>query len=393
MGWAGSLSSMKHPHRSSLASCCRLKAIHSSASRKVTYVVLLVAGVGLKLLHSPNGGATFLGSRSIGGHFLSHQRPCAVSQGAEADLTTADGSGQPTGPAPLFSETVQKLLELAPDGTPEFEALIDESLPSISPQDMIDLQMQLAEDKGDSATAARTVIVALQNAGQKRIGIAKDQIEDLLSNAAGDVNQKIRKLLKSTEGESPLPLLMVLQLNIETAQAEGNEDKVRALMHVYSVINEELEKKVPAVQRLLNRLMRMDDAGVRDNLLRHHLTPVEVGASSDEQTDEFETPQLMAAMVTPSRLAEALTQLIDNVDSTMKLGDNSEDRFEAIDRIRVVAKEARFVVGDLYGEGEMNQFGADLTPAFSKLMEFKALQQEEKSNPEPEPEPEPVTPQ
>jgi len=356
-------------------------------------VVLLVAGVGLKLLHSPNGGATFLGSRSIGGHFLSHQRPCAVSQGAEADLTTADGSGQPTGPAPLFSETVQKLLELAPDGTPEFEALIDESLPSISPQDMIDLQMQLAEDKGDSATAARTVIVALQNAGQKRIGIAKDQIEDLLSNAAGDVNQKIRKLLKSTEGESPLPLLMVLQLNIETAQAEGNEDKVRALMHVYSVINEELEKKVPAVQRLLNRLMRMDDAGVRDNLLRHHLTPVEVGASSDEQTDEFETPQLMAAMVTPSRLAEALTQLIDNVDSTMKLGDNSEDRFEAIDRIRVVAKEARFVVGDLYGEGEMNQFGADLTPAFSKLMEFKALQQEEKSNPEPEPEPEPVTPQ
>lgn len=43
-----------------------------------------------------------------------------------------------------------------------------------------------------------------------------------------------------------------------------------------------------------------------------------------------------------------------------------------MDRIREVAKAARVIIGEVYGQGAMDSFGADLTPAFHTLMSYKA---------------------
>merc|ERR1712032_1520034 len=210
--------------------------------------------------------------------------------------------------------------------------------------------------------------------------------------ANSDINIGIHKCLK--QAESPLPLLMVLQLNIAQAQKDGDDEKLRAFMHIYTVMNEEMEKKVSRVRALLNKLLRMEDARIRANILRHHLGPTEVAAAPSPFDDEEAQPQLVAALVPPGRLASAISNLVVDVDRQMKasLGEGDEARFETLERIRTVAKEARLVIGELYGDGEMNKFGADLTPAFNTLMVYKAAQEKmqhpvegDSSAPEPTP--------
>jgi len=244
--------------------------------------------------------------------------------------------------------------------------------------------------RGDSASErAMAVAAGIQSALDQRMTAAKDAIEDLIENSSGNVNAGIRRCLKSQE--SPLPILIVLQLNIEQAKSDNDEEKLRALLHINTVINEELEKKVSRVRGLLNKLLRMDDADIRGNLLRHHLTPVQVGVGPD---DEDGAPQLSAALVPPGRLASAISQLVSDVDRQLRVavGEADESRFDMIERIRLVAKEARSVIGDIYGEAEMNTFGADLTPAFTALMSHKASLQEREQASEPPPPSEPLPP-
>jgi len=279
----------------------------------------------------------------------------------------------------ILGDLLQLAASAGGDEGVELAARVDTDFGKISPEDLSDLQMAIAKDGGpdDAVSPARAVADAIQSAVDKRMVTARADIEELISNTGGDINAGIRKCLKKQD--NPLPLLMVLQLNIQQAQTVGEEDKLRALMHVYTVMNEELEKKVSRVRALLNKLMRMDDESIRANLLRHHLTPVEVAAAPDPLTegDGEGRPPLMASLVTPDRLAAAISKLVGDTDRQMRaaVGDSDEARFEITDRIRVIAKEARLMIGEIYGEGEMNTFGAELTPAFHTLMSHKAKQQ------------------
>merc|ERR1719203_1647410 len=152
----------------------------------------------------------------------------------------------------------------------------------------------------------------------------------MLETESGNVVGDVRKALK--KAENPLPLLMVLQINIQQAQEEGDEDKLRALTHIYTVINEEMEKKVSKVQALLNKLLRMEDPGVRENILRHHLQPSSIAAAPglDDFDDEPSTPTLTAALVPPDRLALGIAELVAKVDESLRatLGEDTADRFE-----------------------------------------------------------------
>jgi len=261
------------------------------------------------------------------------------------------------------------------------DARVDANFARISTEDVAELQVQVGAvvASGMSGnTAAELLAASLQEAVTRRMAGATKDIAELIGNADGDVNVGIRKLLK--KAESPLPLIMVLQLNIGQAQMDGEEDKVRVLMHINTVINEELEKKASRVQALLNKLMRMDVPGIRENLLRHHLTPVQVGAGPglDDDDADFGAPQLSAALVTPPRLAAAISDFVKRVDQQLRMASDGDDelRFEQLERIRTVAKEARLVILDIYGEGEMASFGQDLTPAFTTLMQHKATREQ-----------------
>eukprot|EP00933_Yihiella_yeosuensis_P044443 TRINITY_DN3957_c1_g1_i1.p1 TRINITY_DN3957_c1_g1~~TRINITY_DN3957_c1_g1_i1.p1 ORF type:complete len:385 (+),score=109.73 TRINITY_DN3957_c1_g1_i1:50-1204(+) len=267
-----------------------------------------------------------------------------------------------------------ELLDLAAQRPEDLEARVEEVFADIAPEDLSELHLKLSADSDKAA--AQAVSAAIQVAVQGRMRSAKTVLEDLIATADGDVNIRIRKALKAQE--SPLPMLMVLQLSMGQAQTDGDAEKLRVLMHIHTVINEELEKKVSRVRSLLNKILRIEDVNIRDNLLRHHLTPTEVPGAPDfdDDDDDSSSGKLMAALVTPSRLASAMCQLVSDVDRQMVavVGQAAEDRFKSMDRIRQVAKEARLVIGDVYGEGEMNTFGADLTPAFHILMAHKANQ-------------------
>jgi len=327
--------------------------------------------VATSLGFTPHSWLQLAASRGAGGHrnsvlpFLGQpQTTVALSAQAAEDV----GRG--------ILEELLELVESAPaDEGETLAARVDAEFARISPEDLSELQMMIGKD-GGASNKAKAVTHAIQAALDKRMAAARDAIQELIANSSGDINLGIRNCLKKQD--NPLPLLQVLQLNIAQAQSEGREDKLRALLHINTVINEELEKKVSRVRGLLNKLLRMDDAGIRDNLLRHHLTPMQVAAPSEDLAgNEVDgTPQLVAALVPPDRLASAISQLISDVDRQLKavVGEADETRFDTIERIRLIAKEARLVVGEVYGEAEMHSFGAELTPAFTALMAHKARQ-------------------
>lgn len=307
--------------------------------------------------------------RQLGVWRAAAQAPAAAGEVLE-EVEGADG---------IFKELLElaRAAESDDEGVAAVAARVDADFARISPEDVSDLQMELAREGSDSTafSPGKVVADAIQAALDKRMASAKDTLEDLLENHQGDIGQGIRKCLKTME--NPLPLLMVLQLNIQQSMSEGREDKMRALTHIYTVINEELEKKVSRVRGLLNKLMRMDDPGIRDRLLRHHMKPLEVAAPPDTEQlqpppggDDESKPSLMAALVPPGRLAEAIVQMLGDVDRQMlvMMGTDDEARYEILDRVRTIAKEARLVIADIYGEAEMKSFSEELMPAFRPLM-------------------------
>eukprot|EP00439_Symbiodinium_sp_Y106_P077733 s938_g16.t1 len=287
--------------------------------------------------------------------------------------------------APVLEEPPSLLPELLEMGTAgqgdalqeriEEMAFGESVFAQVSPDDLSTLRAKVSDPQDADHDAAQRVGAAIQVAMEKRLASAKVVLEDMISNADGDVNVLIRKTLRKVE--SPLPLLMVLQLNIAEAQQQGDGDKLRVMMHISTVMQEELEKKASRVKAMLNKLLRIEDENIRslgaerNNILRDQLTPVEIAGAPDL---DGSGGQLMAAQVPWERLAPAIESLVKDVDRQMVavLGPDDNARYETMDRIREVAKQARLIIGDVYGQGPMDQFSADLTPAFHTLMTYKA---------------------
>ena len=285
-------------------------------------------------------------------------RSSCISRAAEGTAGTAAVEG-------ADESLLPELLDLAADGGSALEERLEEVFAQVSPDDLASLRMKVADPEAADHLAAQRLGDAIQMAMTRRLTDAKNVLEELIQEADGDVNLKIRKMLKSVE--SPLPILMVLQLNIGEAQASADGERLQVLMHISTVMQEELEKKSSRVRGMLNKLLRIEDENIRNNILRDQLTPVEVAGA------EGGTP-LMAAMVPPDRLAPAIASLVQEVDRQMVavLGPDDEGRYETMDRIRQVAKQARLIIGEVYGQGLMDTFSADLTPAFHTLMSYKA---------------------
>ena len=118
-------------------------------------------------------------------------------------------------------------------------------------------------------TAAMTV---LQERTQVRFERARDQLQTLLG--AGEIRQldsRIVQLVKSNEIDAGF--FYVLFKNLDDATAKGDEESARLIAHVHTRVQEELEKQAEPALALLHKLTRMDDPGIRANLLRHNLVP------------------------------------------------------------------------------------------------------------------------
>jgi len=200
------------------------------------------------------------------------------------------------------------LLELAAAGDiAALQASVEEHFNVLGPREMATLQLRAAEDPS-TTNPANAVASAIQSSVTRRMDTAKDLILELLEQPSGNVVADVKRTLK--KAENPLPLLMVLQLNVQQAQQEQDEEKLKALTHIYTLINEEMEKKVSKVQGLLNKLLRMENPNIRDNLLRHHLQPAPVAAAPG--LDDFDDEDIED----PSQL---------NVGKEEEKGDENED--------------------------------------------------------------------
>lgn len=271
----------------------------------------------------------------------------------------------------ILDELMEMAAAAGADGGFALRARVDAEFGLLTGQDIADLQMKPGNGE-EAANAARALEGAISAAIEKRMAAAKDTIEELITCERGNVMAEIKKAMK--RHDSPLPLLMVLQMNIDQAAQDGLVERQRTFMHISTVMNEELEKKAPRVQAMLNRLLRLDDSRIRENILRYNLEPKEVGGAPLDFDDDEPSAPLMAAQVPPQRLSAALAQTVESIDKQLRaiVGENDPQRFETLERVRQIAKEARDVIFDLYGQEEMDAFSNDLTPCFRILMSHRA---------------------
>merc|ERR1719163_1543414 len=119
----------------------------------------------------------------------------------------------------------------------------------------------------------------------------------------------------------------------------------RAMTHIWTVMNEEIEKKVPKARGLLNKLLRTADVGIRRNLLKHHFQPSEVATvpGLDDESDDLSDLTVVGgtSLVSPKDFSDVLVETIQNVRT-----DDEEMKYEIIEKIRAVAKETRVIIGE-----------------------------------------------
>jgi len=206
------------------------------------------------------------------------------------------------------------------------------------------------------------LLEALQLRSQGRFERAREQLQSLLE--AGEVNKmngRLIKLIKSDEIDAGF--LYVLLRNMEDAEKSGEESMVRLLGHLHTVTQEELEKRTAPALGLLHKLTRLDNPGIRSNVLREYLRP-KTSVSLPDGT-EMPLSQPTPAQVAPLAFAGAVEETLDKV---LALPVERDAIASTVETIRLVAKEARAVVEESYTAEELDEFTEALTPVFAKVL-------------------------
>lgn len=208
----------------------------------------------------------------------------------------------------------------------------------------------------------RDLMTALQMRSQAGFERARDQLQTLLG--AGEIN-KMDALLSGMvrRNEVDAGLFYVLMRNQQDAEEAGDESGARLMVHLYTRLQEELEKKTEPALALLHKLTRTDNPGIRQNLLRHNLVPQTETLLPDGSTLPLKTPT--PAMVEPLQLAAAIEGALEKV---LALPIDRAAIEATAEEIRTVAKEARVVVAESYPTDALDTFTDALTPAFARAL-------------------------
>ena len=245
---------------------------------------------------------------------------------------------------------------------------------------------------GDDAAAWAPVLAAVEGEVQARMERARTSLAELL--ATGELRALDARLAKmAKDGELTVQFMMVLNMNLASAAAEeakaaeegggggaaaeeGAEGAAPAasqsqvLRHVASRAQEELEK-IQAVEfparALLHRLCRTDVPAVRANLASHYLTPQREGIQLPDGRvlpPPEGTSGGLKPLVEPAEFATAMGVAVEQLRA---LDVDGQAVTEAIDDIRMVAKEARLALVQAHGgeeAPEVIEFQDMLTPVF-----------------------------
>lgn len=231
----------------------------------------------------------------------------------------------------ILRRAVPELLTLAESEDEALDTEVDANFKSISPQDMAALQLQLAQTEGDARKPIQRLLGSIQKAMESRMAAVTKDIEALMQSS-GNIKENIQECLQKQE--SVLPIIAVLQMNIARARKAENEQLDRALTFLYTTINEELESKVPMVNRVLSRCLSTEDAEPRRELLKAYF-------AEDSEEDK---PQLMV---------DALLGLVKEAQA--QKGQKGFDLKGALTRIREVALDVGVAQGEVCEDEEVSQ--------------------------------------
>ena len=202
----------------------------------------------------------------------------------------------------------------------------------------------------------------LQTRSQEGFERARDQVKALLESE-GDItvlDAKLSAMVRKKEVDGGL--FYVLMRNVEDAKRDGDEDKERMMTHLYTRVQEELEKQADPALALLHKLTRMDQQSIRFNLLRHNLTPQTSTPLPGGGTLPISPPA--PASVGPLDFAAAIEGAVNKV---LMLPLEREAVEATAEEIRAIAKEARVVVSEAYDTETLDAFSDALTPVFSRF--------------------------
>lgn len=194
---------------------------------------------------------------------------------------------------------------------------------------------------------------------------ARDQLQELLASEEINVmDARLSALVR--KGEVDAGLFYVLMRNQQDAAAAGDETGERLMQHLYSRLQEELEKKAGGGLALLHKLTRMEVPSVRTNLLRDSLVPQTETLLPDGTTLPLKNPA--PAKVPPMEFAAAIEDALEKVVS---LPIDQKAIEATANDIRQVAMEARNVVAESYSKEELEEFQDYLAVPFSRAMPSK----------------------
>jgi len=281
------------------------------------------------------------------------------------------------------------------------EQILIPTLPQMSPR--LTLKLRKAadgvfgeEDGEDGSAVTEAQRMKLVTVGKVMVRVLDTGLKsgkELLSKLldAGEVRKldgEIGKALR--EGNLDMAFFTVLNMNIGDAadeakemQEEGTTDdnafcppsvegedangatRYQILKHIYTRCQEEVEKSVSPGTGLLNKLLRTDVDGIRQNQLRHYLVP-EVNTITAADGSEIKLKGAKA-LVPPEELLKALGDAVRQVRTVEKAGGTDPVTAAGlVESCRQVAIEARLVIGEGYGaEDEIfKKFEDGLQPVF-----------------------------
>ncbi len=271
-------------------------------------------------------------------------------------------------------------------GVSVLEDELSRSLDRMSPRLLVALQMAAAGEGGFDEQMMRVGRV-LRSVLDARLDSARRLLEELLRS--GEIRRLDALIGRSArEGRLDTSFFQVLSVNMRDAAmnadvvgdgggigaapisgdaAGAGANRLQVLQHVYTRCQEELEKNVPPGTGLLNKLLRTESAGIRDNQLRHYLGPQATSITSPDGK-VIELPNAHGKpLVSHVEFVDAISDAVRRLREVERAG--GTDRLSAVslvEDVRRIAAEARTVLASVHGEGGdiVVEFQEGLQPVF-----------------------------
>lgn len=181
-----------------------------------------------------------------------------------------------------------------------------------------------------------TDILAAVNAEMAvRIGSAQERLMKILSK--GDpMAMEAEAVAMARRNEADEALVLLIEVNAQQAREAGATDAATLLEKIKRRIYDEKERKLPDEQRLLRKLLRLDNSEDRKGLLFAAFKP-QKSANSEGEISE------LPPLVTPPAFINMVRGFIQNFGNV--------DGYNMMGRAQAIVDEAQVVATELYGEG------------------------------------------